>query len=110
MPFEREKQYTVQYKAILLPHHFYADFVVFDEIILEVKCVSQFTPEFTAHCINYLKVSGNQWALLVNFGEMGLNYKRIAFYYRHEVTNDCTFSIRAFWLFINLPINPASCL
>ncbi|MCH5715172.1 GxxExxY protein [Niabella hibiscisoli] len=77
IPFEREKQYTVQYKNILLPHLFYADFVVFDCIILEIKSVSQFTNEFTAQCINYLKVSGNQLAMLVNFGLARLAYKRI---------------------------------
>ncbi len=77
IPFEREKQYTVQYKNILLPHLFYADFVVFDCIILEIKSVSQFTNEFTAQCINYLKVSGNQLAILVNFGLARLTSKRI---------------------------------
>lgn len=54
IPFEREKQYKVNYKGIILPHHFYADFVVFDKIILEVKGVSAITDEFTAQCINYL--------------------------------------------------------
>ena len=75
--FEREKQYEVRYKEIILPHLFYADFVVLDSIILEIKCVSQFTSEFTAQCLNYLKVSGRQLALLVNFGELRLQYKRI---------------------------------
>ena len=37
IPFEREKKYEVEYKGIILPHFFYADFVVFDKIILEVK-------------------------------------------------------------------------
>ncbi|GAB3426424.1 GxxExxY protein [Niabella aquatica] len=75
--FEREKQYKVRYKDIILPHLFYADFVVFDSIILEVKCVSEFTSEFTAQCLNYLQVSGNQLALLVNFGALRLQYKRV---------------------------------
>ena len=35
--YEREKEYAVNYKGITLPHKFYADFVVFDKIILEVK-------------------------------------------------------------------------
>jgi len=77
IPFEREKEYEVDYKGIILPHRFYADFVVFDKIILEVKGVSALTDEFTAQCINYLKVSGCKLALLVNFGELKLNYKRI---------------------------------
>jgi GxxExxY protein len=60
-----------------LPYKFYADFVVFENIILEVKGVSAITDEFMAQCINYLKVSGCKLALLVNFGELKLNYKRI---------------------------------
>lgn len=77
IPYEREKEYKVNYKDVILPHYFYADFVVYDKIILEVKGVSAITDEFIAQAINYLKVSGNQLALLVNFGELRLNYKRI---------------------------------
>ena len=39
IPFKREKEYAINYKGINLPHKFYADFVVFDKIILEVKAV-----------------------------------------------------------------------
>lgn len=77
IPFEREKMYEVNYKGIILPHKFYADFVVYENIILEVKGVSGITDEFIAQAINYLKISQNQLALLVNFGELRLNYKRI---------------------------------
>lgn len=77
IPYFREKEYIINYKGIILPHRFYADFIVFDSIILEVKCISGFADEHTAQCINYLKVSGNQLALLVNFGDLKLTYKRI---------------------------------
>ncbi|MEJ5352082.1 MAG: GxxExxY protein [Melioribacteraceae bacterium] len=77
IPYEREKEYEVIYKDIILPHKFYADFVVYNKIILEVKGVSGLTQEFIAQCINYLKVSGCKLALLVNFGELRLKYKRI---------------------------------
>lgn len=79
IPFEREKQYQVQYKDKILRHHFYADFVVFDKIILEIKGVNGIADEFVAQAINYLKVSQNQLALIVNFGELKLNYKRIVY-------------------------------
>jgi len=75
--YEREKKYEVNYKGIILPHKFYADFVVLDKIILEVKAVSDITNEFIAQAINYLKVSQNKLALIVNFGALKLNYKRI---------------------------------
>lgn len=77
--FEREKMYSVQYKEIILPHKFFADFVLFDKIILEVKAVNGIRDEFIAQAINYLKVSKNKLCLLVNFGETKLNYKRIVF-------------------------------
>lgn len=75
--YSREKEYTVNYKGIILSHKFYADFVIFDKIILEVKGKNKIADEHIAQCINYLKVSGNNLALLVNFGEPKLNYKRI---------------------------------
>ena len=77
--YEREKEYSVNYKGIILPHKFYADFVVFDQIILEVKGVKTIAEEHIAQTLNYLKVSGNEVGLLVNFGELKLNYKRLIF-------------------------------
>ena len=75
--YERENEYTVNYKGVTLPHKFYADFVVFNKIILEVKAISGIADEFIAQAINYLKVSKNKLALIVNFGELKLNSKRI---------------------------------
>ena len=77
IPYEREKEYTVSYKDIILPHKFYADFVIFNSIILEVKAVSGIADIFIAQAMNYLKVSGNRLALIANFGELKLKQKRI---------------------------------
>lgn len=77
IPYKREQKYEVNYKGIILPHKFYADFVVFDKIILEVKAVGGIVDEFVAQSINYLKVSGNKLALLINFGELKLNSRRL---------------------------------
>lgn len=75
--FEREVEYSVFYKTVVLPHKFYADFVVFEHIILEVKGIQRLAREHIAQIINYLKVSGNDVGLLVNFGEPKLTYKRL---------------------------------
>ena len=75
--FEREKEYKVNYKGVLLNHQFYADFVVFGDIILEVKNTKSINESHIAQAINYLKVSGNKVALIVNFGERSLTYKRL---------------------------------
>lgn len=79
IPYEREKKYDVYYKGKRLPHYYYADFVVFDEIILEVKGVSGIADEFIAQTLNYLKASDNKLGLIVNFGELNLNFKRIVY-------------------------------
>ncbi|MDF2832700.1 GxxExxY protein [Chryseobacterium indoltheticum] len=75
--YEREKEYEVVYKGIILPHKFYADFVISEKIILEIKGKSQIAEVDLAQAINYLKVSENKLAIIVNFGESKLNYKRI---------------------------------
>jgi len=77
IPFEREKEYPVKYKDVILPHKFYADFVVFNKIILEVKGMTGIADEHVAQTLNYLKVSGCKLGLIVNFGELSLQYKRV---------------------------------
>jgi GxxExxY protein len=77
--YEREKEYFVEYKDKVLEHKFYADFVVFDKIILEIKCVKSLMDEHESQAINYLKVSNNRLSLLVNFARGKLEYKRIIY-------------------------------
>ena len=77
VPFAREVQYQVNYKDTVLPHQFFADFVVYDAIILEAKAVSEFSKEHFQQTINYLAVSGLEVAILVNFRKSKLEYKRV---------------------------------
>lgn len=50
--YEREKEYAIPYKEIILPHKFYADFVVFNKVILEVKAKDGIADEDMAQTIN----------------------------------------------------------
>ena len=77
IPYEREKQYEINYKEIILPHKFFADFVVFDKIILEVKGCNGIIDDFIKQSLNYLAASKLELALIVNFGKDSLEYKRI---------------------------------
>jgi GxxExxY protein len=77
VPYEREKEYFVNYKNAILKHQFYADFVLYNSIILEIKTVDCFNSSHYNQCLNYLKVSDNELALLVNFNSVSLEYKRI---------------------------------
>ena len=75
--FEREKEYKVHYKDVILPHKFYADFVVFDKIILEIKSKKGIIEEHYAQVMNYLAISKLEIGLLMNFHESSLQHKRI---------------------------------
>ena len=56
---------------------FYADILVNDSLILELKAVSALAGEHQAQLINYLKASGNKLGLLINFGKPGLEIRRL---------------------------------
>jgi len=79
IPFERERQFKIEYKGIILPRRYPADFIVYDKIILEVKSSSHIVDNFVAQTINYLKASGLQLGIIANFGELSFKYKRIVF-------------------------------
>ena len=69
----------LMFRNVILPHKFCADFVVYDRIILEAKAKACIIDDHIAQTLNYLKVSKNKLALLVDFGRMQLEYKRLVF-------------------------------
>lgn len=79
IPFEREKEFSIKYKGLILPHKFYADFIVNEEIVLEVKSVKEFSSEHIAKTLNYMKLSDSEIGLLVNFQTKSLQHKRLIF-------------------------------
>lgn len=79
IPFEREKEFSIEYKGVILPHKFYADFIVNEDIVLEVKAVKEFSGEHTAQLLNYMKLSDSEIGLLVNFQNKSLQNKRLVF-------------------------------
>jgi GxxExxY protein len=77
IPYEREKSFNISYDGTILTHRFDADFYVFNEIILEIKAAARFHPDNFTQTLNYLKASGIKLALLINFGEDRLKFRRI---------------------------------
>jgi len=68
--------FPVLYKGVPVGNYV-ADLVVEDQLIIELKCVEQFSNEHMAQCINYLKASGIRIALLINFQHPKVAWKRI---------------------------------
>lgn len=77
IPFVREKKFEVFYKERKLKNPYYADFIVHDFIILEIKSCPALIEVHSAQTLSYLAVTKKRLALLINFGERSLTHKRI---------------------------------
>lgn len=76
--YDREVCFHIHYKNVKLQHYYYADFVIEDKIILELKAIEKLTNSHIKQTLNYLAASKLKVGLLVNFGQDSLEYKRIA--------------------------------
>ncbi len=77
IPFEKEKDIRIVYKGRPLDKYYKADFLCFDNIIVEIKALSEITNDHIAQLLNYLRATKLRVGLLVNFGSSSLNYKRL---------------------------------
>ncbi|NOY43535.1 MAG: GxxExxY protein [Planctomycetes bacterium] len=79
IPFRSKHRLTINYKTHPIQKHYEADFLCFDQIIIELKAVSELTPDHLAQTLNYLHATRSPLGILVNFGQYPkLQYKRIA--------------------------------
>ena len=75
--FAREKKFEVLYKGVVLPHHYFADFVIEDKLIFEAKAVEKLSASHVKQVLNYLAAAKLRLGLLVNFGADSLEWKRV---------------------------------
>jgi len=73
---EQQKPIKVYYKNEIVGEYF-ADIIVEDEIIVELKAVKELSKIHIAQCLNYLKATDKKVCLLMNFGNSRLEFKRI---------------------------------
>lgn len=76
----REKLLPIIYKGQKLDKEYYADFVCYDSIIVELKAVTNLVKAHKAQVLNYLKASNLEIGLLINFGENSLKWQRITMF------------------------------
>ncbi len=78
IPFREQWGIEVYYKGRKLEKKFFADFICYDQIIIEIKAMEALAPIHEAQLINYLKATNKPLGLLVNFCGKSLQYKRFA--------------------------------
>ena len=89
IPYEREKEYNVEYKGIILPHKFYANFVVYDDNVLEVKSVKEISNDHLAQILNYMKLADTPIGIIANFQNKSLVHKKTYKQLKTQFTKIC---------------------
>ena len=75
MVVEREKPLRLQYKDVILEKIYYADFY-YNGIIIELKSVDEICSDHRAQLFNYMRITGKDRGVLINFGEKRLRAER----------------------------------
>ncbi len=77
IPFRETPQLRLSYKAANLKQTYVPDFICFEAIIVELKASREVAPEHRAQVLNYLRATGLQVGLLVNFGGAKASVQRL---------------------------------
>ena len=65
--FARQKEMPVRYKGFLIEVGYRLDLLVEDQVIVELKAVTEMHPIYEAQLITYLRLSNIRVGLLINF-------------------------------------------
>ncbi len=76
IPFRREVTLPIFYKQVRLNTPYRVDFICFEEVAVELKALAGLSGTEEAQLLNYLKASGHEVGLLLNFGKRSLEYHR----------------------------------
>jgi len=79
LPFVQQAELNISYKGRTLKQKYRPDMIVAGKVIVEIKALAKLTSIEEAQVINYLKATGCTVALLINFGQRSLEWKRLVF-------------------------------
>ncbi len=72
LSFERQRAFPVEYKGRVLEQHYRIDLIVEGQLLIEVKAVEALLPVHAAQVVSYLRVTGLDVGLLVNFNGLSI--------------------------------------
>ena len=76
IPFKAQAEIRIKYKDRLLKKSYQPDLVCYNDIIVELKALTQLSGVEEAQVLNYLKATGMKVGLLINFGAVSLQHRR----------------------------------
>jgi GxxExxY protein len=76
IPYATQVELPVVYKQHTLRITYRADFVAFDDLLIEIKALDQLSGRERAQVLNYLKAAKFRRGLLLNFGSKSLQHER----------------------------------
>lgn len=79
IPFAAEVELPIEYKGERLNTCFRADFICYGEVVVELKALKALSGVEESQLLNYLKATGHERGLLLNFGSPRLEVKRMVF-------------------------------
>ena len=79
IPFKSQPPVQIMYKGELLNKTYQPDFICFGNVLVEIKALSILSGTEESQIINYLKATGLETGLLINFGNKSLEYRRFAY-------------------------------
>ena len=79
IPCRREVRLPIHYKGQLLVTGYCPDFICFESIVVELKALARMGGTEESQVINYLKATGYEVGILLNFGSRSLEHRRFVF-------------------------------
>ena len=76
VPSRREVELPIFYKGEKLHTTYRVDFICFESVVVEIEALARLGGTEEAQILNYLKASGHEIGLLLNFGARSLENKR----------------------------------
>jgi len=76
VPFKQQPRFDVRYKTVKVGEYI-PDLICFDQIVVDTKTIERTTNHEIGQMLNYLKITGLQLGLVLNFKHAKLEWKRV---------------------------------
>jgi GxxExxY protein len=76
IPYEQQKRFPVIYKSVQVSEYV-PDLIAFRSVIVDTKVIDRITDHERGQMLNYLRITGGQVGLILNFKHAKLEWQRV---------------------------------